>query len=315
MTTLIDSSSPPVTLRQQTPSTRAPIHRLQFARFLLTVVLCGGLGWAWIGTACRADDTPEDLFLVDAQKYVITAGKDTSPLSLRETPVLAWTNPERNQERGKLYVWTRQGRPLVIGTMFAVGNQFAVHEFHSLADDRLTAHFGKTIAWTPRGPGIEWKKLSDSPVPADTAAGRNLQLRQVARQYSAVLHDPRGGRQELRLAPRPLFDYQAPDVGVIQGAIFTFVAATDPEILLLVEAITPEANNTATSAGAHFRVAFARFHYWKVVVTEGEKVVWERAEDQTVDKNVLGRMAVSEQEKSYLLYKVPDSAMLKPTKP
>ena len=36
--------------------------------------------------------------------------------------------------------------------------------------------------------------------------------------------------------PQPLLRYAAPDSGVIDGAVFAFAEATDPEALLILEA-------------------------------------------------------------------------------
>lgn len=43
------------------------------------------------------------------------------PLKLQSTPILQYTNPERGlQHHGASYVWTSNGRPLCIGSIWSV---------------------------------------------------------------------------------------------------------------------------------------------------------------------------------------------------
>jgi hypothetical protein len=72
---------------------------------------------------------------------------------------------------------------------------------------------------------------------------------------------------------------------VVDGAIFSFVVATDPEVLLLIEAFE-ETRNTAPAAG--FRYAFARYHYWYVAAYDGDKKILEAPLDRAHELNYLG---------------------------
>ena len=55
----------------------------------------------------------------------------------------------------------------------------------------------------------------------------------------------------LRALSQPIYRYAAPAAGVLDGAVFAFVEATDPEALLLLEA-------TADDAGGSWRYVLAR---------------------------------------------------------
>jgi len=78
--------------------------------------------------------------------------------------------------------------------------------------------------------------LPDAPPPADSAAQRQIQIKQLVRDFTAHVN-VRGDRWELRLLPQPLYKYDGPDPDVLSGAVFTFVGfITDPEIILLLEA-------------------------------------------------------------------------------
>ena len=73
---------------------------------------------------------------------------------------------------------------------------------------------------------------------ADSHAARR-QMRDLAGEFTARTVDDLGARWQLRLLPRPLYRYEGAGGDLIEGAIFAFVsdAGTDPEIILVLEAI------------------------------------------------------------------------------
>ena len=227
-------------------------------------------------------------FIEDARKYVIESVKEKVTLTLNEKSLMNWTNPARQQERGAVYVWKLDERPAAIGSLFSYEYDSKVynkHEFHSLSSGPLRSTFAGTLAWTPKSAGIEWKPFNDSPPPGTTHTARLLQMRQFSRPFRAELVSPKDEKTELRLISRPLFEYSSPKSGVIDGAIFSFAVATDPEVLLLIEAFEENLNGTKR---AGFRHAFARFHYWNVAVYEGDKKIWNAPLDETHATNEIG---------------------------
>ncbi|HUQ69293.1 MAG TPA: hypothetical protein VM165_07220 [Planctomycetaceae bacterium] len=233
-----------------------------------------------------ADKTPA--FLDDARRYVIETLPGHTKLALREQSLLNWTNPVWQQERGAMYVWLNGQRPAAIGSLFTYeynDTVYSKHELHSLATQPLNATFEGKPAWTPDRPGIVWTDVPDAPPPANAHVGRSLQMRQLARSFRAELIDPKGEKNELRLSPRPLYEYAAPEAGVVDGAILSFVVATDPEVLLLMEAYDESRNGKQTTG---YRYALARFHYWQLKVSRGEQLVWEVALDKAHEQNNLG---------------------------
>jgi hypothetical protein len=227
-------------------------------------------------------------FAADARKYVIQTLPDRTPLVLNEKSLLNWTNPVRQSEKGETFVWLHKQRPYAIATFFTYGydnKTYLKHEFHSLSPVPLEATFDGKTAWTPKDPGLTWKDVPMAPAPAGNRTGRVLQMRQLARQFRAELNSPKNERTELRLAPRPLYEYSAPDAGVHDGVILSFVVATDPEVLLLMEAY---GDNRGGKSATSFRYAFARFHYWDVTAYLGDDKVWQAALDKTHESNSLG---------------------------
>lgn len=242
------------------------------------------------GAQDKKADAPDEKtelaeFLDDAKAYVIRTAKPDAALKLNETPVLNFTNPERNQERGSVFVWlTDAGRPAVMGQFFRFNigeRRLKKHALHSLAAGPLEAKFRDKLAWAPETPGVEWKTFPDAPAPAAGPKERLIQMRQLIRPFTLNLIDTKDKATELRLAPRPLYEYTAPKAGATAGAIFSYVIATDPEAILIVEAFE---ENGKTG----FRYALARFHYLRLTATLSDKPVWDVAYDAAMPRNTFG---------------------------
>ena len=219
--------------------------------------------------------------LDSARKYQIRMTNPDAALQLREPAVLNFTNPERNQEHGSVFVWMHGDRPAAIGQFFrfdSMEQRATKHALHSLSASPLQATFNDEVAWAPEQAGLEWKSFADQVAVGPNHANRLLQMRQLVRRFRVSLFDPKGKPTELRLAPRPLFEYSAPKSGVTDGVIFSFVVATDPEAILLIEAFDEQGKTG-------FRYAFARFHFLKLSATEGESTVWEVQYDPTMRGN------------------------------
>jgi hypothetical protein len=221
-------------------------------------------------------------FLDDARHYAIRTTKPDAELKLHEPPLLNFTNPERNQERGSVFVWlTAEGRPAAMGQFFRHDTKTRrpkKHALHSLAAGPIEAKFHDKLAWAPEEPGVAWTSFPEGPAVAATKRERLLQMRQLARPFQVKLTDPKMTVTELRLAPRPLFEYSAPKAGVTDGVIFSYLVATDPEAILLVEAFD-EKGKTG------FRYAFARFHFWRLGATLADKPVWDAEPDPSMINN------------------------------
>lgn len=260
-------------------------------RIALTLAaLALALGTVPLPAQDKKADAPDEKaelaeFLDDAKAYVVRTAKPDAALKLNETPVLNFTNPERNQERGSVFVWlTDDGRPAVMGQFFRYntgGRRPKKHALHSLATGPLEAKFRDKLAWAPETPGVEWKAVPDAPAVAAAPKERLIQMRQLIRPFKLSLIDPKDSATELRLAPRPLYEYTAPKAGVTSGAIFSYVVATDPEAILIVESFD-ESGKTG------FRYALARFHYFRLTATLNDKPVWDVAYDAAMPRNTFG---------------------------
>jgi hypothetical protein len=205
-----------------------------------------------------------------AQALVMRAGDQR--LALLEKPLLFYTNPVRtNDQHGSMFLWTNEGRPAVIGSIWSAlhrpdpGVRNITHEFHSLSEQPdVQAARGGQAAWNSGEPGIAWQALAGSPAPASSRAGRLVQMRSLARGLVASITAEEA--TDLRLMPQPLYRYPEKTAGALDGALFVFALATDPELILLLEA---ENNEPAT-----YRAAFARFGNLAMAVKDGERTIW-----------------------------------------
>jgi hypothetical protein len=175
-------------------------------------------------------------------------------LELQPQPVMHWVS--LNDFNGDVFVWTREGRPEVLGTVFSfpartAGERNVLHEFHSLSEESIEAAGpgGRSFSFPRRS---DLKAIPGAPAPAAGAARRRLQARALAREFSAHMKR-QDQRWELRLLNQPLYSYGETSGDVLGGAVFAFVGfVTDPEILLLIEA-------RKTDTGSEWRYGAARF--------------------------------------------------------
>jgi hypothetical protein len=185
-------------------------------------------------------------------------------------PVMRWT-AEGNS--GAVWVWTRSGRPEVVGCLGAYVNQFGklegFHEFHSLTLKPLQkVEIGTIRTWESSKPGVHPVLLEGVEEPASTDRLRLVQMRNLAREFTAQMKTDKQ-THVLRLTPAPLFRYQSTDPEVLDGALFSYLQdnGTDPELLLLVEA-------RKTTGGMRWHYAPVRFSWREVWLTRDDKEVW-----------------------------------------
>ena len=210
-----------------------------------------------------------------------TAGDSPEKLEFQTQPVMEWVS--LNDYNGHVFVWTRKGRPEVVGTIFSFpggrpDRRNMVHEFHSFSETPIEAsgRDGQAFAFTG---AAELKPIPGAPPPAENAARRRLQLRALAREFSAHMKR-QDQRWELRLLNQPLYSFDAPSETVLGGAVFAFVGfVTDPEILLLIEA-------RQTDRGPEWFYAAARFSNKSLWLEHRQKEVWSYLEDPRTTEGI-----------------------------
>jgi hypothetical protein len=248
---------------------------------LVALVSIGTLALADLGSrAQNPTDTPATrenieaalkLAQAAAAEYEMLLTGDDKPLELIREPVLRWSNPVVGEIHGNVYLWVRDGQPMVIASLhkwFSPKTHFE-HELQSLAEGPLTAKFHGAAAWETSGRGLHFADLPEAAAPAATRAQRLFQMKQLAKEFAVTKKAFDGTESELRLLSQPVHRYAVPEKGVVDGALFAFVQGTDPDLLLLVEA---RGENVAK---ARWQFAAARMTMAEVRLRHRDKEVWK----------------------------------------
>ena len=228
---------------------------------------------------------------VRAQEPKVEAGKLVHELTAREVAryeflgndgktgfervprsLLRWSNTIDNLAYGDTFVWTDRGCAKAIISIFALGpprNSVAA-ECQSLTDVPFEMHRDGTVVWRPRAAGVSFQPVDDVPPPAVAATSRLVQMRAIARRFRAdfAKYQSPDDYTQLRLLPKPLYRYDSQDEAIIDGAVFAFVDATDPELLLVIEARREDDQVSWVYAPARSRHDHIRLY-------SKDKMIWE----------------------------------------
>lgn len=210
----------------------------------------------------------QEYFKQAAESYVIRT-KEKRKLKAVPGSLLNWSNPVRNQELGGLFIWTLDERPAVLVTIytFVASKLEHKHEAISFSEQPLTAECGGRVVWTPSPTTMQWKTIQ-SPIEPQLGSSRLLlQMRQVARRLHAK-KTQRGDEIDLKLLPQPLYQYESKEGG-FSGALFAFVEATDPDLVVLVEAYKKSDDQAA------WRIGAMPSHWIAVELGVGNETIWE----------------------------------------
>jgi hypothetical protein len=195
---------------------------------------------------------------------------------LTAQPVLRWRNVIRGQEgEAMMVVWAHNGRPVAMCSIYPWKGKMS-HEFDSLSrGSKVIARDKDRVIWSPETAGVEFKEMPAAPKPAKAPAERLRQMKAIAERFKTTMtgwQADNSDQEQLRLLPRPLFHYDLtnakdPDPPLLDGALFGYVMGTDPEVVLVLEAVgTPEK--------ADWQYAFVRSTSGGLEVKLGDQVVW-----------------------------------------
>jgi hypothetical protein len=175
--------------------------------------------------------------------YEFTAEPGGEPFKL--VPAMRWGNATRGSATGLTALLVGE-RPEAVVCVYQWQSDL-IHEFSSLSRGSFEGQRGGETFWQPQDAGLSFRPVPNADPPAESALARLRQIKALAGRFEATMLGWRADltdRQELRRLPRPLYRYEnekpAPtaDGGeVIDGAVIAFVMGTDPEVLLLIEAV------------------------------------------------------------------------------
>jgi hypothetical protein len=210
------------------------------------------------------------LTLAAAAEYEIHVGENDKPLELQREPVLKWSNPDRGEIHGNVFLWTREGRPLAVASLFKwfTPHTHMSHEFQSFAEEPLRASFHGKEVWKTSEAGVSFVDIPKAPVPAASEAQRLLQMKQLAKEFAGWKKERDNIEGDLRLLTQPIHRYAAPKQRILSGGLFTFVQGTDPEIFLLIEARGENADS------ARWQFAATRMTSAEVRLRHRDEKIW-----------------------------------------
>jgi hypothetical protein len=259
--------------------TQRILESIMYARgkvFATGMLLVAGFcvpGRTFAQSAAQGPDRKESLAVLSKIAGSFEVRLDDKREATRQIePALRWTNTIGHATDAALFLWVRDGRPVAVGTTFVTDGVAVGHEFQSLSLEPLEARRGGKVIWEPGEPGINFQRLADAPVPADTARQRISQIKTLARRFrSQAIKSPpayqENDARELRLITKPLLQYHDPQAPANEGAIFAFAMDTDADVLLLIE-------NRVRDGKAGWEYALARTNPYVLKVWYDETLVW-----------------------------------------
>jgi hypothetical protein len=190
---------------------------------------------------------------------------------LLDSPVFRYDDQPRRFLDATMWVWTDKGRPVAFEKVEAMPSQWQFC-FTSLAADLLDVNWTGNHRYRSSKAGMEMRPLPNAPDVPARSSRRSLELRNLAREFSArIVVDGAGNSEEMRLLSTPIFEYTDPQSNLLTGAVFGFATnGTNPDLLLVLEA-RPEPEQGAS----RWHYAAARMTIGGVTLKHRENTVAE----------------------------------------
>ncbi|MCH7686940.1 MAG: hypothetical protein IH899_09705 [Planctomycetes bacterium] len=208
----------------------------------------------------------------ETTKVYSLAGNKRLQAKLVAQPIFRYSDQPRLILDATMWVWGTKGRPIAVCKVerYRRPNRNWLYCMASLSTGLIEIQWQSGRRWTAKKPGLELKPLLDAPTPAKTNVARLRQMKQLARRFSAVIYDPdRGTRGQMRLLPKPIHRYSAPETGLLDAAIFGLTIGTNPDLLLAIEL------HQQGAAAATFQYGLATMTANGIIVRLDDKQVWK----------------------------------------
>jgi hypothetical protein len=199
--------------------------------------------------------------------------REKGSIDLIETPLLTYGDSARSNENGTLWAFGKSGRPLAFVELFLGNNKGEgwVHCLTLASDNLVVMKTPVGTSWTPKSVQIKPAPIADAPAPNAKETGRLRQMKDLARRFAAhQFWDPDNSRFELRLLVQPVHRYSDAKANLHDGAVFILAHGTNPEIILLIEALGDKLET------AHWHYSLARSSSAELHVELDGKEVWRQ---------------------------------------
>lgn len=171
-----------------------------------------------------------------------------------EKPLHSYGDAARGNSNGTVWAWGKSGRPTAFLELFRATepNSPWINAITLTGQETVSLKTGIPTHWKPARTQIEPKMIPDAPAPDAKDNVRLLQMKEQSRRFTAhEFWDPNNSRFELRLLPRPLLRYKDEAAGIHDGTAYILAHDTNPEIVLLIEAL----GETVEKARWHYSAA------------------------------------------------------------
>jgi hypothetical protein len=208
--------------------------------------------------------------MIDASVQQVEVVTDPESKSAAEPLVaLRWANNARGSEDGTTLLYIYEGKPLATACLYPWDGKL-VHDFEQLSRGKIFGRMDGAIIWRPQQSDLKFAPIPGAEPPEATPAQRLRQMSRLSEQFQSTLLGWKADntdREQLRLLVKPLYRYQPKSGNVIDGAVYAFAMGTDPESLLLIEAVENQGQR-------RWEFAFARRTSGELEGRHKDKVVW-----------------------------------------
>lgn len=178
----------------------------------------------------------------EATKIYSIEDSRRTPATLVPQPIFRFSDQPRIIIDATLWCWTVEERPVAFQKIEGYrrgGPDEARWTYcaRSLSTGLIEGEWRDGTRWTATEPGLVFRPLPDGPEPSASKAGRLTQMRRIGRRFSCTLIDPPlKSSHQMRFLPQPLYRYEQPESGLVDGAVFAFAYnGTNPDGLLAIE--------------------------------------------------------------------------------
>ena len=160
---------------------------------------------------------------------------------LKAEPVMRYSDEPRFISDATLWVWSVNSRPVAVQKV-EVNDVVAVPAwticFGSFAETNVEVNWPSGQTFKSKEPGWVFQPIPDADPPADRAVTRSLQMRALSRRFPGKVESGTpDSTAEMRLLPKPTYEYFDPETKLPIGAVFSFASSgTNPTIFVVIEA-------------------------------------------------------------------------------
>lgn len=176
------------------------------------------------------------------ERHKVFVDGDSNPLTV--LPVLTWNNPLSNAfGKYRTVLYLQDGQPKSVCCFYTGPNNRLHQEFGSMTRSALRGERDGETTWRLAEGSLRFLPVPDADAPLDNRRRRLSQMKRLIQRFTAIETLSRKGeptRELLRLLPTPLYRYEKESDLILDGAVFCFVHTTDPEVIVVLEAVGNE---------------------------------------------------------------------------